>query len=191
MDDEKKVKDLLSRNAHNHNPEGKGGFGSVDVPPGENARYIRHAMAMMNLPPIDIANSQQVEERIGWYFAHCQDDDMKPTVSGLALALGVDRKTIYNWSRGESRVDSHFLIVKKAMDMLETLWEDYMQNGRINPVSGIFLGKNHFGYQDKQEITIKPENPLGQPDDPDALKRKYLEEENPNGDDGGDGSDDK
>lgn len=191
MDDEKKVKDVLSRNAHNHNPEGKGGFGSVDVPPGENARYIRHAMAMMNLPPIDIANSQQVEERIGWYFTHCQDDDMKPTVSGLALALGVDRKTIYNWSRGESRVDSHFLIVKKAMDMLETLWEDYMQNGRINPVSGIFLGKNHFGYQDKQEITIKPENPLGQPDDPDALKRKYLEEENPGEDDGGDGSDDK
>lgn len=178
-DEEKTVKDLVSRNAHNHNPEGKGGFGSVDVQPGDNARYVRHSLAIMNLPPINIANAEEVQERIVWYFDHCQADDMKPTVSGMALALGVDRKTVYNWARGESRGDSHFHIVKKAMDMLESLWEDYMQNGKINPVSGIFLGKNHFGYQDKQEIVVEPKNPLGEAEDPEEIKRKYLAEQNP------------
>jgi hypothetical protein len=39
---------------------------------------------------------------------------------------------------------------------LEALWEDYMQNGKINPVSGIFLGKNNFGYSDKQEYVLTP-----------------------------------
>ena len=36
--------------------------------------------------------------------------------------------------------------IKKAYDFLGNLWENYMQNGKINPVSGIFLGKNNFGY---------------------------------------------
>ena len=30
-----------------------------------------------------------------------------------------------------------------------------MQNGKINPVSGIFLGKNHFGYQDKTDVVVR------------------------------------
>ena len=34
------------------------------------------------------------------------------------------------------------------------MWEDYMQNGKINPVSGIFLGKNHFGYKDQTELKV-------------------------------------
>ena len=41
---------------------------------------------------------------------------------------------------------------------MEILWENYMQNGKINPVSGIFLGKNNFGYQDKQEMVLTPNN---------------------------------
>ena len=101
---------------------------------------------------------------------------MKPTVSGMALALGVDRKTLYKWSVGENRDVTHSPIVKKAMDVLSTLWEDYMQNGKINPVSGIFLGKNHFGYTDKQEIVVKPENPLGEQKSPDEIKQRYLAE---------------
>ena len=39
---------------------------------------------------------------------------------------------------------------------MENMWENYMQNGKINPVSGIFLGKNNFGYQDKQEMVLTP-----------------------------------
>ena len=31
-----------------------------------------------------------------------------------------------------------------------------MHNGKINPVSGIFLGKNNFGYQDKTEYVVTP-----------------------------------
>ena len=171
---EETVKDVVKRGGNN--PTGIGGFGSVDTTPGDNARYLRHSMSMWNLPVIDISDPKQVEERIVWYFTHCAEDDMKPTVSGMALALGVDRKTLYDWSRGNVRGVTHSPIVKKAMDVLSTLWEDYMQNGKINPVSGIFLGKNHFGYTDKQEIVVKPENPLGEQKSPDEIKQRYLAE---------------
>ena len=52
---------------------------------------------------------------------------------------------------------------------------DYMQNGRINPVSGIFLMKNNFGYQDKQEVVVTPKNPLGDAETPQALADRYID----------------
>ena len=39
---------------------------------------------------------------------------------------------------------------------MSVLWEEYMQNGKINPASGIFLGKNNYGYKDVQDIVVKP-----------------------------------
>jgi hypothetical protein len=59
------------------------------------------------------------------------------------------------------------------MSVLEALWEDYMQNGKINPVSGIFIGKNHFGYQDKQEVVLTPNNPLGEHQSAEQLADEY------------------
>lgn len=169
------AKELVKRKPNN--PQGIGGFGDqIATEPGDNARYLRHTLGMWDLPVIDISDPKQVEERILWYFKYCVQDDMKPTVSGLAMALGVDRKTLYDWSRGNVRGVTHSPIVKKAMASLQILWEDYMQNGKINPVSGIFLGKNHFGYTDKQELVVEPKNPLGEAESPDIIKQRYLEE---------------
>ena len=56
---------------------------------------------------------------------------------------------------------------------MENLWENYMQNGKINPVSGIFLGKNNFGYQDKTEYVVTP-NVQQDNYDPDSIRQRYL-----------------
>ena len=52
---------------------------------------------------------------------------------------------------------------------------DCMQNGKINPVSGIFLLKNNFGYQDKQEVVVTPNNPLGDGAERSQLEDKYTD----------------
>lgn len=148
-------------------------FGQEYVEPGDNTRYIRHALATYNLPPIDISDPNQVEERIKWYFNHCFDSDMKPTVTGLRNALGVSKDTLQTWKTEKYRSDSHSGMIKKAFDLLEELWEDYMQNGKINPVAGIFLGKNNFGMKDVQDVVITPNNPLGDAEDPEKLADKY------------------
>lgn len=124
--------------------------------PGDNSRFIRHALATYNLPPIDISDSKQVEERIAWYFNHCFESDMKPTVKGLCNAVGISRDTLSKWNRGVTRDSTHSYIIKKAYDFIEELWEDYMLNGKINPVAGIFLAKNNFGYSDSQELVLTP-----------------------------------
>ena len=163
--------------------DGRGSAGIHNLPqnqtnlePGDNSYYLRHALATMNMPPIDISDPKQVEERIGWYFLHCADNDMKPTVKGLCNSLGIHRDTIHTWKTGEVRAGTHKEIVLRAYDVLEELWEDYMLNGKINPVSGIFLGKNHFGYADKQEYVVTPNTGGNYADvDIQTIEAKYAE----------------
>jgi hypothetical protein len=150
-------------------------WGEEYIEKGDNAGYIRHALATLNMPPIDISDPVQVEERIDWYFHHCADNDMKPTVTGFCNALGVHKDTIRSWYHGEFRAGTHQDIIRKAYRVLEELWEDYMLNGKINPVSGIFLGKNQWtGYQDKQELVLTP-NQQQDVIDVDTLEAKYAE----------------
>jgi hypothetical protein len=101
---------------------------------------------------------------------------MKPTVNGMCNALGIHRDTLHTWRTGEYRADSHQAIIMKAYRVLEELWEDYMLNGKINPVSGIFLSKNLFyGYSDKQELVLTPNNKGLSEMDAATIASKYEE----------------
>lgn len=150
-------------------------FGQEYVEPGDNSKYLRHALATMNMPPIDISDPQQVSDRIDWYFNHCAENEMKPTVKGFCNSLGISKVTLFDWKRGTYREDTHQAIIVRAYNILEELWENYMQNGKINPVSGIFLGKNNFDYSDKQEYVVTPNVGAIQESDPVALEVKYAE----------------
>jgi hypothetical protein len=157
---------------------GKNNFPAAQIPdvePGDNSRFLRHALTTLNMPPIDISDEKQVEERSGWYFNHCADNEMKPTVKGLCNAIGISRNTIRTWYNEEYRGATHSAMIKKAYDLLEELWEDYMLNGKINPVSGIFLGRNHWGYQDKIDLVVTPNNGQLEPTDVATIEQKYAE----------------
>ena len=43
----------------------------LNVEAGDNSRFLRHALATYNLPPIDISDPQQGKGRLDWYFNHC------------------------------------------------------------------------------------------------------------------------
>lgn len=142
---------------------------------GDNSRYLRHVMASWDLPPIDISDPKQVEDRIKWYFNHCAEDDMKPTVNGMCNALGVHRDTVCNWKNGDVRAATHQPIIAEAYKRIEEMWENYMMNGKINPVAGIFLGKVMFGYRDQQEIVVEAKNPINDYQDRKVIEAKYAE----------------
>ena len=131
-------------------------FGEENTEPGDNARYLRYALVSLDLPPIDISDEKQVAQRIRDYFAYCVDNDRKPNIKGLGNWLGVDSTTVNSWKRGEYRGETHSPLIKKAVDIMEELWVDYMTNGKVNPAAGIFLGKNMFGYKDVQDVVLTP-----------------------------------
>lgn len=145
--------------------------GGENILPGDNSRYLRFALASWDLPPVDISDANQVEERIKQYFQYCIDNDRKPQIVGMANWLGVSRDTLNSWKRGEYRADTHSDLIKKAIKVLEELWVDYMQNGKVNPGAGIFLGKNLFGYKDVADVVVTPNNPMQDLNADDARKR--------------------
>ena len=147
-------------------------FGAENAEPGDNSRFLRHALVSWDLPPIDISDPKQVENRIIEYFTYCAENDRKPNMVGMSNWLGVDRDTVKTWKSGEYRGETHSAVVKKAVDIMEELWVDYMLNGKVNPASGIFLGKNMFGYKDTQDVVVTPNRPMGEdPDEATLAKR--------------------
>ena len=150
-------------------------FGEENTEPGDNARYLRWARLPLSLPPIDISDPQQVESRINEYFTACENQDMKPNMVGMANWIGIDRTTLASRKRGEYRGGSHSHVINKAVGILEDLWVDYMQNGKINPASGIFLAKNMFQYKDVQDVVLTPNQPLSDAQSAVDVAQKYAE----------------
>lgn len=152
--------------------------------PGDNARYMNINIELMRLRDIDLTDVEQVEERLSEYFEIFGRYDTKPTVVGMAIALnGHSRQWLWAVTHdkpvnGQGDMSSLPKAVsdsiKKAYFLLENLWENYMQNGKVNPVAGIFLGKNNFTYQDKTEYVLTPNTNTDSDIDPDSIKARYL-----------------
>ena len=170
--DEKNPLEMIRKPDHNTaaNP--------TNTPEGDNNKYTTLAMAIMRMPKIDVRNPEQLRDRTLEYFQLCADNDMKPGVVAYGLAIGLDRRRLWEIRSGakpNTTIPQECKdIINMVYDSMEVLWESYMSNGKINPVSGIFLGKNHFGYQDKQEYVVTP-NQMGSDVDPRTIEAKYDE----------------
>lgn len=151
---------------------------ALNVEAGDNTKYVLLGAKLFNLPPIDLNDPEQVNERLNEFFQIHAEADMKPTVSGMGMALGLDRRRLWEIKTGNAKAynlptpvsDS----IKRAYEYMEILWENYMQNGKINPVSGIFLGKNNFGYQDKTEYVVTPNVNTDSDYNAEDIKKRYL-----------------
>lgn len=121
----------------------------------DNKKYMDSVYTLWGLSKIDLDDAGQVEERIGWYFGHCAEKGIKPSVAGLALALGIDRKSLYDWGNRRRNGSAQADLIKRARDAIICATEFYAQDGKINPAIAIFLLKNHGGYTDVQQLTVE------------------------------------
>lgn len=152
---------------------------------GAISKLIQKNLMVAQLPKIDLTDVNQVEGRIKEYLAIENAYNNRPTVSGLAMCLnGMDRhgiREIVTGNFGNTRGTITRLpvevtaLIKKYYALLTNLWEDYMQSGQINPVSGIFLGKNNFGYRDQTEYIVTP-NTAPEYNESEIRERLSLEE---------------
>ena len=155
---------------------------ALNLEKGDNTKYLSLGRELFNLSTIDLKQPEQVVNRLNEFFAIHERYDMKPTVAGMGMALGLDRRRLWEIKTGNFGTQKGLSelptmtkdSIKKAYEYMEILWENYMQNGKINPVSGIFLGKNNFGYQDKTEYVVTPNVNQDADYDADDIKKRYL-----------------
>lgn len=155
---------------------------------GDNNKFTSMGLWLMNLPKIDVHDPEAVQQRLNDYFGYMASQDAKPTVAGMAMALGMDRRRLWEIKVGAQTTNRWIEdlpnevkdSIKKAYSLMEYLWENYMVNGKINPVTGIFLGKNNFGYQDKQEMVLTPNTQNESDFSEDDLRKRYMIEDGEN-----------
>lgn len=90
---------------------------------------------------------EEVEEKINAYFNYCEEKEKPYTMSGLSYYLGIDRKTLLNYSKNEE----YFHTIKKARDKVQMQLEENALSNKANPTFTIFNLKNNFDWKDKIE----------------------------------------
>jgi len=86
---------------------------------------------------------EQLESLIDQYFK----ETVRPTLSGLAVYLGIDRKTLHNY-KGKPEF---FPIIKRARDIVEAHYEERLVYEK-NQTGVIFALKN-MDWSDRTEFT--------------------------------------
>ena len=94
--------------------------------------------------PLLWTDPQVLEKLIDNYF----DTEKEVTLSGLAQALGISRKTLYNYEEK----DEFLYMIKKAREKVETCYEKKIIYGS-QPTGTIFALKN-MGWADKLETDV-------------------------------------
>lgn len=160
------------------------GMNGYDLEAGDNTKFMMVQMELFNMPEIDLTNVEEVQQRLSDYFALYARNDMKPTVAGMALALnGKSRQWLWAVCNNQPVNGQGAMVslppevsdtIKKARFLLENLWETYMSSGKVNPVAGIFLGKNNFGYQDKTEYVLTPNQNTDSDYSADDIRARYI-----------------
>ena len=157
--------------------------GDLGQEPGDNTRIVQTNMKFFDMPRVDLKNPDAVRERLCEYFKIYGEADLKPTVAGMAMCLGVNRRTLWAIANDQPTGGNGYKLnlpeettdlVKKAYEMLEMSMEAYANSGKINPVMAIFMLKNHWNYQDKTEWVVTPNNNSTNDYDADDIRKRYL-----------------
>lgn len=147
-----------------------------NLPQGYNTRRIAFMQAILPTEPLDHDDVEEMERRFQHYLTKCAEWDMKIGNQAAYAAIGINKDLVYEWTVRRQTNPRRTEFVKKVQQFCAMYREGLMEDGKVNPVTGIFWQKNYDGMKDQQEVVLTPNaSPLGDRTDAEALKQKYLE----------------
>ena len=120
-----------------------------------NIRHIDHATSLALMQPLEIWDAEHIGKRTMEYLEKCKADGVRVNLTAYALALGTTPDGLNEMVSDKRRTEEVRAALLKGISMVESVMIEMMMEQRINPVTGIFLLKNHFGYKDQSEISFK------------------------------------
>ena len=147
-----------------------------DLQQGYNTRRIEFMQKILPTEPLDNNDVEEMERRFARYLALCAEWDMKIGNQAAYAAIGINKDLVYEWTVRRQTNPRRTDFIKKVQQFCAMYREGLMEDGKVNPVTGIFWQKNYDGMKDQQEVVLTPNNsPLGDQADAESLKQKYLE----------------
>lgn len=139
----------------------KGGHNNIltrcDATPEELNNLTNLALSVYMLDTPDLHDPDDVQRAIIGYFRTCQTHGTRPGNLGLYAALGLSRQDYHNIVTGKVKHKVSPLCIdmmKKAVRAIGVYREGLALEGKINPVTYIFMGKNYDGLQDQTQIEV-------------------------------------
>lgn len=127
----------------------------------ENQKKMLHTIEVAQIEKPLLSSPTSIANAISKYMQVILEDGNKPTVNGLALALGISKGDLFNVASGKKVYVCGVCVkgeaeIKQALQVIATTNElDIANSGGMG---AIFLGKNYFGYKDEQKISIADES---------------------------------
>ena len=106
-----------------------------------------------------------IEKRFDEFVKVCADNDLKPIIEDFALALGIDRTTLFRWRNGTAQKSPEIIAkLTECMSFLNAFSGHILVDNDTNPASAIFHTSNSFeGYSDARELKISAAEQLDRP----------------------------
>ena len=176
----------ISKLQNKHNAKPRRGRGGTHNFPSKREDQKGHVIQRIGYPLIDsfadsitpetrAVTDQELSDRLIEYFTFTIDNEKIPTVEGMALHLGYDVATLRRWQFGqEGSTPFRRSLIKKAKGLLAAFDAELVMENKVNPTGYIFRAKNYYGMKDVQDHVISATDPLGDKEDPEAI-RKRLE----------------
>jgi len=105
--------------------------------------------------PLKFKTSEELDLAISKYFDDSEKNGKPLTMSGLAVALDVDRQTLLNYSKTEE----FFGTLNKAKAICERYAEEYLFSGK-NVTGAMFNLKNNYRWKDRNESDVTVNSPF-------------------------------
>ena len=94
-------------------------------------------------------NIEEIDKLIAQYFSDCHEEYKRPTITGIALALGFEsRQSFYEYEKRPSFT----YILKKARMRIENALEQSLDD-RGKATAGVIFGLKNMGWKDSVEQT--------------------------------------
>lgn len=162
-------------------PPRAGNPATPEIEDGFISKFVGYSLEFIDLERVDFKETSGVRDRMVFWLMKCDEYDIRPTIIGMANALGIDRTQLYqlvsgNYPNGKvpygASQETVSLLQKIYQKIAESL-ESGMTNGKVNPVSAMFLLKNHLGYTDTNEIVVRRGQDDGDLVDVEAIRQRY------------------
>lgn len=141
---------------------------------GEIFQSIKSDKDIANLrsTKLDLNNIETLKRRFVGYVASCVKKDIRFGNLMAYQAIGINKGMAYDWEHGRTRGAEYNDFIKKVKEICGAYREFLGMSGQINPVTLVWWQKNYDGLVDSQQIVVKPENPLGDYQSQEELRKR-------------------
>ena len=124
-----------------------------------------------------VTSLEELMQRCDQYFMRCAKNGIYPTMEELYCYTGYNQYTIFHWLNGSKKPpwgEATLEVLRSAKDYIMTFDAKMVIAGKLDFLTYCFRAKNFYGMQEKQEVIVTPNNPLGEEKSKKELEERYI-----------------